>query len=138
MKDYDDIIHLPRHHSQRRSHMSLQDRAAQFSPFAALTGYEEAVKETARFTTEKAELDEDHIAVINDKLNIALEKKEQNPVVTITFFRPDSRKKGGEYLTATGRIKQIDEISHTVVLKDDTKIPVNLIYDISGEMFENL
>lgn len=135
--NYKDIMNLPHPTSKTRPRMTRYNRAAQFSPFAALTGYEEAVKETARFTDEKAELDEDHIAVINDKLNIALEKKEQTPVVTITFFRYDSRKKGGEYLTVTGVLKGIDEVNHTVTLKDGTTIPINLIYDINGEIFEN-
>ena len=103
------------------------------SPFAALTGYEEAVKETARFTNEKAELDEYHIAMINDKLNAALENKDQSPVVSVIFFKPDSRKKGGEYLTVTGTIRRIDKTDRTVVFTDGTMIPVNLIYDITEQ-----
>lgn len=134
--NYKDIINLPHHTSKTRPRMSLHNRAAQFSPFAALTGYEEAVEETARYTGEKAELSEYQIAIINHKLNIALEKKNSNPVLSITFFKPDLRKQGGEYVTVSGIIKKIDEITHTVILKNGFQIPVNLIYDIDGEVFE--
>ena len=128
--NYKDIINLPHHTSKTRPRMSVYNRAAQFSPFAALTGYDEAVKETARFTHEKVELDEYHIAMINDKINTALENKEQNLLLNITFFRPDRRKKGGEYLTVTGVVRRIDKVQHTLVLKDGTSIPINHIYDI--------
>ena len=135
-ENYKDILNIPYPYPSTRPRMSIYNRAAQFSPFAALTGYEEAVKETARFTDEKAELDEYHITMINDKLNMALEKKAQNPVLNITFFKPDRRKKGGEYLTLSGVIGRIDEINHTLVLKDGTVIPINLVYDIDGEILE--
>ena len=130
--NYKDIINLPHYTSKTRPRMSVYNRAAQFSPFAALTGYDEAVRETARFTDEKAELDESQIAIINHKINKALENKEQNPLLNITFFRPDSRKKGGEYLTVTGTIKRIDKVQNTLVLKDGTIIPIDFIYDIDG------
>ncbi len=136
--NYKDIIHLPHPTSTTRPRMSVYNRAAQFSPFAALTGYEDAVKETARFTNDKAELDEYQIAIINHKLNIALEKKSSNPVLNITFFKPDNRKRGGEYITVTGVIKRIDEVSHSVVFTDGTTILINLIYDIDGELFETI
>ncbi len=133
--EYKDIIHLPHHTSKTRPRMSVYNRAAQFSPFAALTGYEEAVKETARFTDERSQLDEYQIAMINDKINTALEKKALNPILSITFFRPDSRKKGGEYVTVSGIIKKVDEVSHSLVLTDGTAIPVKHIYDIDGEIY---
>lgn len=137
MKDnYKDIINLPHHTSKTRHRMSVYNRAAQFSPFAALTGYEEAVEETARYTGEKAELSEYQIAVINNKINVALEKKDLNPLLNITFFKPDTRKQGGEYIVISGVIKKVDEITHAVVLKNGFKIPVNLIYDIDGELFD--
>ena len=137
-EDYKDIINLAHPASSKRPRMSQYNRAAQFSPFAALTGYEDAVKETARFTHQKAELDEYHIELINHKLNAALEKKEESPVLSITFFKPDIRKQGGEYLTVIGVIKRIDEVNHTVILKDGTEVSVNLIYDINGEIFEGI
>ncbi len=136
--NYKDIINLPHPTSKTRPRMSVYNRAAQFSPFAALTGYDEAVRETARYTEEKTELDEYQIAIINDKLNIALEKKEEKPVLCITFFKPDSKKRGGEYITVSGVIKRIDEVSHSVVLSDGTVIPIKHIYDIDGEIFESI
>ncbi len=136
--NYKDIIHLPHYTSKTRPRMSVYNRAAQFSPFAALTGYEDAVKETARLTDEKIELDEYHIAILNDKLNIALEKRNLSIPVSIIFFKPDSRKKGGEYLTVSGIIKRIDEVKHNLILADSTTIPINLIYDIDGDLFETI
>ncbi|MBE6735112.1 MAG: YolD-like family protein [Ruminococcaceae bacterium] len=133
--NYKDIINLPHHTSETRQRMSQYNRAAQFSPFAALTGYDEAVRETARYTEEKTELDEYQIAVINDKLNVAMEKKDQSPILYITCFKPDSRKKGGEYITVAGTIRKIDEVNHSIVLSDGTSIPIQLIYDIDGDVF---
>lgn len=135
---YKDIINLPHHTSKTRPRMSIYNRAAQFSPFAALTGYDEAVKETARLTKDRIELDEYQILVINDKLNFAIEQKTLNPILSITYFKPDEKKKGGEYLTVIGAIKRIDEVNHTVILQDKTIIPINSIFDIEGEIFEFL
>ena len=135
---YKDIINLPHHTSKTRPRMSIYNRAAQFSPFAALTGYDEAVKETARLTKDRIELDENQILVINDKLNFAIEQKTLNPILSITYFKPDEKKKGGEYLTVIGAIKRIDEVNHTVILQDKTIIPINSIFDIEGEIFEFL
>ncbi len=135
---YKDIINLPHHTSSVRPRMSRINRAAQFSPFAALTGYEEAVQETARFTHEMVELDEYQIEMLNHKINVALENKEQNPLLSITFFKPDTRKRGGEYLTVSGVIRKVNPLSRTLVLMDGTEIPINFIYDISGEIFERL
>lgn len=134
--NYNDIINLPHPTSKTRCRMTMINRAAQFSPFAALTGYEEAVKETARHTNEQAELSEYQIAILNDKLNMALEKKNSNPLVNITYFKPDTRKQGGEYVTISGVIRKIDELTHSVILKDGFSIPVNHIYNIDGEVFE--
>lgn len=135
---YGDIINLPHHTSKTRPRMSVYNRAAQFSPFAALTGYDEAVKETARLTKDRIELDEYQILVINDKLNFAIEQKTLNPILSITYFKPDEKKKGGEYITVIGAIKRIDEVNHTVILQDKTIIPINSIFDIEGEIFEFL
>ncbi len=133
--NYKDIINLSYPALKTRPGMSVYNRAAQFSPFAALTGYDEAVRETARFTDDKAELDEYQIAIINHKLNMVLENKDLKPVVCITFFRSDTRKKGGEYVTVSGVIRKIDEISRSVVLADGTAIPIDHIYDIESELF---
>ena len=134
MDKYKDIINLEYPVASTRKRMSRLNRAAQFSPFSALTGYEEAVKETARFTNQQAELDEYHIALVNQKITAAFEKKSENPMICITFFQPDLRKKGGEYKTVTGILKGIDEINHTLILKDGTNIPICSIYDIDTDV----
>lgn len=128
---YDDIINLPHHQSTERPHMSLHDRAAQFAPFAALTGYEEAIDETARLTDEKVTLDETAIARINEKLyDISLHLSERWNV-SITYFRPDALKKGGAYLTDVGTIKKIDEIEKVVLMDSGMKIAMEQIIEIN-------
>jgi hypothetical protein len=133
---YDDIIDLPHHVSYRHARMSRIDRAAQFSPFAALTGYEAAVQETARLTEGQKELDETALAVLNEKLRLLADLIEDKPQVSITYFRPDERKQGGAYLTVEGSVKIIDEYAHTITMEDGTVISMPLIREISGELFE--
>jgi len=138
---YDDIINLPHHRSATRPHMSAYDRAAQFSPFAALTGYEAAVAETARQTDKKADLDECDKATLNERLTIIQDTLNDQPEVSITFFLPDKKKSGGAYITVTGGVKKIDEYEHLVVMLDATKIPIDDIFEINGSLFavfENL
>ena len=127
---YEDIIDLPHHVSESRRKMTMIERAAQFSPFAALTGHEAAVKETARLTHERIELDENRKAILNEKLQMILENIEHQPEVTFTFFRPDEKKNGGEYVDLTGRVKKILEIEHSVRLTDGTEIPIEDLYEI--------
>ena len=129
---YDDIIHLPHHVSPTRPRMSVADRAAQFSPFAALTGYDAAVKETARLTDEQIELDENSKTILNEKLQMILERLGEQIEVQITYFRPDSRKSGGAYVTATGVVKKIDTYERSVIMADGTKILIDRIYEIDG------
>lgn len=136
--DYSDIINLPHHVSESRPHMSMRDRAAQFSPFAALTGYDAAVKETARLTDRRAELDEDLKEKMSQRLNLIQEHLATAPVVKITWFVPDERKEGGAYNTAIGTVKKIDEYQRLVVLTDGTDIPIDEIIEISGAMFRSL
>lgn len=133
--DYEDIIELPHHVSPTRNRMSMIDRAAQFSPFAALTGHSEAVKETERLTDEQIELDENRKTILNEKLQMILEKKKENPEITFTFFRPDSRKSGGEYVEISGVVKKIDEIERCIRLIDGTNIFIDDIYEIQGNIF---
>ena len=133
---YDDIIDLPHHVSYRHARMSRIDRAAQFSPFAALTGYEAAVQETARLTEGQKELDETALAVLNEKLRLLSEMRQDQPQVTVTYFRPDERKAGGAYVTVSGTVKTVDEYAHTVAMSDGTVIPMRHIREIGGEMFE--
>lgn len=138
---YDDIINLPHHQSATHPHMSSYDRAAQFSPFAALTGYEDAVAETARLTNKKVELDEYGKSALNERLNIIQDTLDKQSKVSITYFLPDKKKSGGEYVTVSGCVKKIDEYEHIVLMQEGSKIPVDDIIEISGDLFalfENL
>ncbi len=128
---YDDIINLPHHQSPQRAHMSLYNRAAQFAPFAALTGHEEAIEETARITDEKKILDETALEKINEillKLSKHLHEKKN---ISITYFKPDIVKSGGEYLTDIGYIKKIDEQQKVITMNSGIKISMKQIIDIS-------
>lgn len=129
---YDDIINLPHHVSEKHPHMSMIDRAAQFSPFAALTGHGAAIEETTRVTDERIELDESRKEMINEKLMFIAESDDLIEV-TVTFFVPDGRKFGGEYVSVTGKIKKIDAYNHDIVMTDGRSIPIENIYDICFE-----
>lgn len=135
---YDDILSLPHHVSTVHPPMPISDRAAQFSPFAALTGYDAAIKETGRRTEEKMELDEEAKAVLDAKLQILREKRTSRPEVTITYFQPDERKSGGKYLTETGVIRKIDPYKRILLLETGTQIPISSIMDVTGELFSTM
>jgi uncharacterized protein (UPF0248 family) len=135
---YDDIIHLPHHVSTTHPHMSAIDRAAQFSPFAALTGYDAAVRETARLTDERIELDESMKAALSDRLQIIADRLREHPEIAITYFQPDAKKNGGAYVTATETAKKIDEYERVVVMTDGTAIPIDDIIRIDGQIFETI
>ncbi len=135
---YDDIINMPHHVSAKRPQMSMQDRAAQFSPFAALTGYGAAIKETARLTDSPAELSEEELSILNIKFQTLLEHLREKPPVSFTYFKPDEKKSGGKYVTLSGRVKKADTFKRLVVMEDDTKIPMDDILDMEGEIFESL
>lgn len=130
MGNYDDIINLPHYVSERHTHMSMYDRAAQFSPFAALTGHGSAIEETARLTQGQAELDESRKEKINEKLIFIAETYDKAYDVTVNFFVPDKRKFGGEYVSVTGKVKKIDSFNRNVVMLNGTIIPIENIYDI--------
>ncbi len=134
-KDYKDLIHRPRHVSSTRKPMSMEDRAAQFSPFAALTGYETAVRETARLTETKTELTEDEKQLLNEKLLMIMEHGERRPWVTLTYFVEDEKKQGGSYASVSGRVKSIDEYSRSVRMEDGHIISVEQIRSIDGPLF---
>lgn len=134
---YDDIINMPHHISHKRPRMSNYDRAAQFSPFAALTGYDAAVKETERLTDQKLELTDDEKIALNEKLQIIIENIDNTPNVTLTYFEPDKRKAGGKYVTKSGKVKEIDSYIGAVVFEDRTKVDINAIKDISSQLFVN-
>ena len=127
---YDDIIELPHHQSKERPHMSLYDRAAQFAPFAALTGHEEAIEETARLTDEEVTLDETAIAAINDRIYEISQHLSEKRMVSITYFCPDPNKEGGAYLTDVGCIKRVDEIKKMIVLDSGMEIKMEHIIAI--------
>lgn len=135
---YKDIINLPHHTSSTHPHMSAYDRAAQFSPFAALTGYEDAVAETARLTDKKVELDENSKAYLNERLNMIQDSLNEQPEVSITYFQPDEKKSGGEYVAIIGYVKKIDEYERVVVMQGTAKIPIDDIFEINGEIFCSL
>jgi len=135
-KTYDDIIHLPHHVSTTHPHMTIIDRAAQFSPFAALTGYDGAIKETARLTQERIELDEYMKDVLSDKLQTIAERLKEHPEIVITYFQPDVKKIGGAYVTASGTVKKIDAYERIVVMADNTFISIDEIISIEGKIFE--
>ncbi len=128
MSDYSSIMDHPHHESKTHPHMSMIARSAQFSPFAALTGYDESVAETGRLTEDKITLDDDAIAAINRTLS---EIESGRTVVTITYFLPDTLKEGGSYTIFTGEIKKIDPIEERLIMKDGTIIPIEDIFDIS-------
>ena len=133
---YDDIIDLPHHISATRPRMSMIDRAAQFSPFAALTGYDAAIRETGRLTDARIELSDDKKVILDGKLQILLEQLAQRPEVTITYFEPDHKKAGGAYVSVTGVVKKIDEFQRSIVLEEGTGIAIEQVYEIEGDLFE--
>ena len=135
---YDDIINLPHYPASKRPRMAMIDRAAQFSPFAALTGYDAAVKETARLTKERVELDEYQKSALNERLQILQERLSNAPVISITYFVPDERKSGGAYCTETGVIKKIDYYERAVIMRSGTHIPIDEIIGIEGDLFNQL
>lgn len=129
---YDDILHLPRFISKNRKHMSNHDRAAQFAPFAALTGYGEMVHETARLTDSKIELSEDKIEELNLKLTLLQESLSSSPIATITYFEPDEKKEGGSYKKESMAIIKIDAFSQTITTTSKV-IPIKQIIEIESE-----
>jgi len=134
--NYDDIIDLPHHRSIKHPHMPLADRAAQFSPFAALTGHGEAIRETARLTESKMELSEEAKVCLNARLAFLSENIKAHPEISVTYFLPDERKAGGAYVVKTGAVKKINEYENTLVMQDGSVIPIDDIVVIDGAPFE--
>lgn len=130
---YDDIIDLPYPPPglPTRPRMAIQDRAAQFAPFAALSGHGAAIQETARLTDRRIKLEEDQLVVLNGQLQKIVDELDERPKVSVLYFKPDGKKDGGAYVTVTGKVKKIDEIEHTIVFVDRTAIPIGDISDIS-------
>ena len=127
---YDDIINLPHHVSATRPRMSMHDRAAQFSPFAALTGYDDAIDETARLTDKQFELSEDARNRLDEQLRLIADRIEEQPEIEVTYFQPDELKEGGKYVTTKGRVRIIDEYAREIVFADGTRIELDAISEI--------
>lgn len=132
---YDDIIHLSHPTSARHPRMPVSDRAAIFSPFAALTGHAAAIHETARLTDQKIELDEDTKAVLDLKQQILADKIDERPEISVVWFRPDEKKDGGQYVTTVGQLKKVDDIERVLRLADGTTIPLDDVLELRSDCF---
>ena len=130
---YDDILHLPHHVSPTRRRMTMAERAAQFSPFAALSGYDDAVKETARLTDSKVELTEEEKVILDAKLQLLVPGME----ASFTYFQQDDKKEGGAYLTVTGTVKKFDSYAREIVLGDGRRMPIDDILELQSEALGN-
>ena len=137
-RKYNEIMGLPHHVSKTRPQMPMSDRAAQFAPFAALTGYDAAIKETGRLTDERIELDVEALSALDMKYQLLMEALDEEPEVEITYFKPDERKAGGAYVTATGAVKKIDDFERRITMRDGTRIPMDDVLSIDGELFSSL
>ena len=137
-KNYDDIINLPHYVSKKHPQMSIEARSAQFAPFSALTGYDEAIKETARLTDKRIEIDDGLKIILNNKLQYILENLKLKPEIILTYFVYDDKKIGGKYVEKIGIVKKIDMVEQYVMLIDKTKIPVLEIINITGEIFNSM
>ena len=131
---YDDIIDLPHHVSERHPQMSMYNRAAQFAPFAALTGHNAAITEAARLTEAEQELSESDAEVLNRKLAY-LQSLDEKPTISVTYFVPDDKKEGGSYHTSTGIVKSVEPDKVVLQFEDGTGIPFIRNKDIDGECF---
>lgn len=134
---YDDIIYMPRHISLTRPQMSIEARAAQFAPFAALVGYDDVIKETVRLTSNKKDINEALKDVLDNKLQKLHSILGEKPVVTFTYFVPDERKDGGEYTRLTGTVEKIDHYNKKIVMEDGNIIPIDEIFDIEYQKIED-
>ena len=135
MEKYKDIINLPHKQSSKRPHMSLLDRAAQFAPFAALVGYDDAIKETGRLTDERIEMGEEKLTALNARYQILADNLRKEPEVTITYFVPDIYKAGGAYITTTGIVKKLDTYERLVTMVDGTRILMDDVLTLEGDIF---
>ena len=131
---YKNIIDLPYPAKSKHTRMPIGDRAAQFAPFAALTGFNAVLRETERLTETRIELDEYETEKLNEKIRMVLDEKRRYPEITVTFFVADEKKDGGSYVTISGHIKRMDEEHHMLVLEEGETIPVEDIFDISNEI----
>lgn len=138
MSNYDDIINMPHHVSKSRKHMSNNDRAAQFLPFAALTGYNEAIEETSRTVNEKIVLGLEDRELINQKLSILKAHIKERPLLHVTYFKKDEKKDGGEYIKVSDNLRNIDEVEKTLSFVELDSIKISDVYDLECELFSIL
>lgn len=135
---YDEIMSLPHHVSKTRPQMPMSDRAAQFSPFAVLAGYDSAIRETGRLTDEKIELDEESLTALNVRYQMLMDVLAEGPEVRITYFKPDEKKAGGAYVTTVGEVRKIDDFEQAIIMQDGTRIPMEDVLSLEGELFSVL
>ncbi|MBQ3010701.1 MAG: hypothetical protein IJD81_05880 [Oscillospiraceae bacterium] len=135
MEKYKDIINLPHKQSSKRPRMSLLDRAAQFAPFAALVGHDDAIKETGRLTDERIEMSEEKLAALNARYQILVDRLSEEPEVTITYFVPDIYKNGGSYITKTSVVKKLDSYERLITMVDGTRILMDDVLTLEGDVF---
>ena len=138
LEKYEDIIELEHPEPKRHPRMKISDRAAQFSPFAALVGYDDDVAETARLTDEKAELDEDTKTILNEKMRLISDSSDKKSAVTVTYFVKDKRKAGGSYVSVTDSVLAIDEYRRVIVMRDKSEIPIDDVFEIEGDIFRSM
>ncbi len=137
MSNYDDIINIKNYKSRKRPQMSIYNRSAQFSPFAALTGYEESIDEASRITLSKLTISQDDKKILDIKFNILNDNLSEKPLVNIIYFIDDLKKQGGKYINKEGYIKKFDYVEKLIILDDNTKINIKNIIDIESEIFDN-
>jgi hypothetical protein len=135
---YSDIINLPHHVSSKHPHLSREQKAAQFAPFAALTGFEDDISETARLTDKRIEIDDGLKEIISNKLNLIKLNIKNKPIVIITYFINDLKKSGGKYIDIEGMVKKINLFDNYLLLNDNTKVPIKDIIDIKSEIFKDI
>ncbi len=135
---YDEIIHLPHHVSKKHPPMSMRNRAAQFAPFAALTGHAAAVEETARFTEDEMDIDHNIHDRLDEQLMILRSYLKEEPEITITYFKPDDKKSGGSYEIISGHLKKIDEFDHCICMKEGQIIAMERILSMESPIFTEM
>ena len=128
---YNDIINLPHHVSEKHARMTIEERSAQFAPFSALTGYNDVIKETARETNNRIEINEEQKIILNKKLLLIKEKIHNKPKIAVTYFIPDVKKNGGKYIEVTENVVKIDEYERKIILGNGEKVPIEEIIEIS-------
>lgn len=135
---YDAILHLPHHVSEKHPTIPMEERAAQFSPYAALTGFGAVIDETRRLTDPRRALSEEALARLNRQYQLLSEHLTVRPEITLTYFQPDAKKDGGAYLTLTGRVKKVEAYEQRLVLEDGKAVAMENIMSMEGKVFAEM